>query len=406
MAIVINIPGIKRDYVVGLHWRHEKSHPSKKMLREGAMGKDFWVTTRKTAGGSTQSGFCSPIIGTNGKPLTKPTFSLAADVADALKEPWLGVFDIGNGLYWYIAVRDSYEILPDGDVVGDFETIQAVRDEHDGIGKWDIVRDGGIADIAQLVGMSKRHSKIYDVRKNPALVPAVSIVTFAALSIGGAYYYNYHQELLEHEQHIEQIRRAALMRAEMEKKAAANVPWNHYISPATFLSNCTAVIDAVAVFQDGWALDGAQCTQIPYKDGYRINVSFAWNRDGGSDLNHPFGLLTDKGNKLITSSLFREPFPADKVGSLMPYENLYSDVMGVAQVLGVKMAIKNTTPAPVKPGELPPVWGSHSFTMSAPYYYFTGDNSIWNISGLRISKVIVKPSGKADVSGFLYDSIR
>ena len=406
MAIILNIPGVKRDYVAGMHWRHEKSHPSKKSLKEGAMGKDFWVTTRKTSGGSTQSGFCSPVMDVNGKPFNKKVYSLAADVADALKEPWLGVFDIGQGLYWYIAVRDSYEILPDGDVVGDYATVQSIRDEHDGLGKWDLTKDGGLEDIAQLLRMSKRHSRVYDVRKNPALIPIIGVATVTALSVGGAYYSNLYQERLEAEQHAQQIRRMALMRAEMEKKAAEDVPWNHYMAPDIFLRNCASALNAVPIFQDGWAVDVAECSQIPYKAGYRLNLSIGWSRYGGTDLEHPFGLLADHGNKLATSSTFKEVFPADKTGSLTSYERLYSEFMGVSQVLGVKASIKHTTPPLIKKGMLPPVWSSHPFTVSVPYYYLMGSNHIWNINGLRISKVTVKSSGMAEISGNLYNRIR
>lgn len=59
--------------------------------------------------------------------LAEQIYSLAALLADSHKVPWAGAFDLGDGLWWYIAVRDNYGLMPDGDVVGTFEDIQQAR---------------------------------------------------------------------------------------------------------------------------------------------------------------------------------------------------------------------------------------------------------------------------------------
>jgi hypothetical protein len=97
MAVILDIPGDKRRFVAGMYWRHEDRKPSRQSLLDGARKKDWWVVVRRTKSRSYQSGFCPPILNGKGKPLKGNHVSLAASIAEVLQEPWLGIFDLGNG---------------------------------------------------------------------------------------------------------------------------------------------------------------------------------------------------------------------------------------------------------------------------------------------------------------------
>jgi len=193
MPVLIQIPGDKRTFAAGLYWRHEDRKPSRKDLLAGARGSDFWVAQRRTKNRSLQSGFCRPLLQKdllgNSAPSDKPykgrVYSLAAAVADVLQEPWLGIFDIGEGLYWYIAVRDSYEILPDGDAVGDRYAIEELRRQHAAYGEPTIFRDGNLDDIALLLRQGPKVSPLSDVRKNPMKPLIIAAVSTSTVAGGG-----------------------------------------------------------------------------------------------------------------------------------------------------------------------------------------------------------------------------
>ncbi|MCL6470639.1 MAG: type 4b pilus protein PilO2, partial [Ralstonia sp.] len=60
MAQVLNLPGIKGTYAVGLTWRHEDARPSRAALRKKARDLQArWSVVHQTRTGHVQAGFCA-----------------------------------------------------------------------------------------------------------------------------------------------------------------------------------------------------------------------------------------------------------------------------------------------------------------------------------------------------------
>lgn len=408
MAAILQIPGDKRRFVMGLYWRHEDRKPARKQLLEGAQGRDTWVTVRRTMSRTLQSGFCAPILNDKGKPVSGKVVSLAATVAEVLQEPWLGVFDLGNGQYWYIAVRDNYEILPDGDVIGDFDTVERIRREHAGYGEWSEQGfvDGGIDQIAELVRKSQKNWAIRDIRKRPWILPAVASVVLAGVVAGGAIAWHRHEEAVEHARLLAAQRRLLVLRAMQAKRTAANVPWLKQPAPGAFLDQCARQMDAVPLSVDGWLLDGMTCTAQGQGRASRVLLDARWSRGmGATALAKPDGILGRRGNHLTGAWGNPTEIPVDRDGELLDENQAVALLYGQAQALGVKAAVavpnnaRTGMPgAPKGPVHRKPatLWKSLSVSIKGPSALLWNTGGWWDgIPGLRLDRVRVS----ADASG-------
>ncbi len=131
---IVTISGKK--WLLGMRWRSYESAPDRTDIESDAevMNAD-WIA-RRVGEEAIQVGYCSAF--TKGWP--RGVYSLAALLADSHKVPWAGEFDLGNGLHWYISVRDNYQMMPDGDIVGTLEDVETVRAEHASLEDFNHVR--------------------------------------------------------------------------------------------------------------------------------------------------------------------------------------------------------------------------------------------------------------------------
>jgi hypothetical protein len=432
MATIIQIPGDKRLFVAGMYWRHEDRKPNRKRLLEGTQDRDFWTTVRRTVNRTTQSGFCSPILNERGKPISGKSVSLAATLAEVLQEPWLGVFDLGNGQYWYIAVRDNYEILPDGDIVGDFDTVERIRREHAGYGEWSEKGfvDGGIDQIAELVRKSKKTWAIKDIRKRPWIMPAVAGVVLAGVAVGGMAVWHQHEEAEEHARLLAAQQRLLVIRAMQAKKVAANVPWLKQASPASFLNQCEQDMYGVPLSVDGWLLDGMNCIGRPvppllalpaatgashapsHAGGVTVILDAHWKRTmGATALAKPDGALGRMGNHItgawvgILQGGALANIRDDDDGQLLDASDAVALLYGQAQALGVKATVSmpnvtsNGMPGAPKQAPHPissALWHALSVSIKGPSALLLNTGSWWSsVPGLRLDRLQVS----ADTTG-------
>lgn len=339
---IIQLPGDKRNFVVGMGWRHEDRPPSGKSLRAAAKDRGRWVCKRRTSMGSYQTGFCALDVGKKKVPMQ----SLAALVADAKPEPWLGIFDLGNDVYWYIAVRDNQEILHDGDVIGGPDEIAKARERHASLGEWSYV-DGTAEDVLKLIGSSKASVPVYDSQARPWLAPAVGLSVAVAASVAGTALWHRHQAQVELEQQMALARQRALeqaMQARMPKPAPV-LPWTQLASASDFLSACGNAFARTPLAQDGWVLSSWSCQQNTGGSGL---VSTLWTRVGGNDLNTPAGTLTNNGDTVqgtapLSSVLAKDP------GPLLQPDGAERAIRSMAQSLALQLALSMAQPA-ARPG--------------------------------------------------------
>ena len=351
VARVIQLPGDKRRLVVGMRWRHEDRAPAAKALRAAAKERGRWVCRRRTSMGSHQTGFASLELGRKAVAMQ----SLGALVADAKPEPWLGIFDLGDGLYWYIAVRDNQEILPDGDVIGNRDDIEDARARHASFGGWEYV-DGDAGTVLSLISGSKRSFPVVDSEARPWLAPAVGGASLLLVSAAGLTLWHRHEQAVA-QQRQEALARQQALRAAMAArvpKAAVILPWTQLASAADFLQTCGRAFDATPLAQDGWVLSAWDCLQAP---GGQTTVDRTWRRVGGTDLRTPAGLLSADGNTVRTSLPLARPLPPG-AGAILASDPAERAVRGMAQTLGLPLSLTSSAShqlAAVLPGAAPVV---------------------------------------------------
>lgn len=383
----------KRRWVAGMLWRSFEEKPSRSELRqEGADLQSEWATLR-VGEDAIQAGFCAPV---DGLKRPKKLFSIAAAVADSQKQPWLGIYKIEDGLWWYIAVRDGQAILPDGDVIGGEEAIYAARERHSGFGDWNYV-EGSLDDLAALV-QGIKPSPVFALHGVPdelRVVAGVAVIIAAAGA--GGFWWHERQLAAEHARALA----IARMHALMEKKQEIKAPLSPLVTtpmPNDWVSACDNAIENLPVSQDGWTLSGISCAG---------NVaSIIWQRmPGATTALRPQGTLDHSGNKVEqTISLKVHPVKGRDNGQPLPVEQ--SDLFAMLQGLGVKVTIQSAS-APEKvtlPGEkpvktiaTPPPQSPVHFTLPIAPFSMNWDA----IPGFRISRIVMRTHGW-HIEGVLY----
>lgn len=335
-ARVIQLPGDKRKLVVGMRWRHEDRAPAAKALRAAAKERGRWVCRRRTSMGSHQTGFASLELGRKAVAMQ----ALGALVADAKPEPWLGIFDLGDGLYWYIAVRDNQEILPDGDVIGNRDDIEEARARHASFGGWEYV-DGDASAVLSLISGSKRSFPVVDSEARPWLAPAVGGASLLLVSAAGLMLWHRHEQAVALQRQEALARQQALQAALAARvpKATAVLPWTQLASAADFLQTCGRAFDATPLAQDGWVLSAWDCLQGP---GGQTTVDRTWSRRGGTDLRTPAGVLSADGNTVRASLPLARLLPPG-AGAILASDPAERAIRGMAQTLGLSLSL--TSPA-------------------------------------------------------------
>ncbi|MDA8254973.1 MAG: type 4b pilus protein PilO2 [Betaproteobacteria bacterium] len=334
-ARIIQLPCDKRKLVVGMRWRHEDRAPTTKALRGAAKERGRWVCRRRTSMGSHQTGFASLELGRKAVAMQ----SLGALVADAKPEPWLGIFDLGDGLYWYIAVRDNQEILPDGDVIGNRDDIEEARARHASFGGWEYV-DGDADAVLSLISGSKRSFPVLDSESRPWRAPAVGGASLLLVSAAGLMLWHRHEQAVA-QQRQEALARQQALRAAMAArvpKAAAILPWTQLASAADFLQACGRAFDATPLAQDGWVLSAWDCLQGP---GGQTTVDRTWSRMGGTDLRTQAGVLSADGNTVRASLPLARPLPPG-AGAILASDPAERAIRGMAQTLGLPMSLTSS----------------------------------------------------------------
>ncbi len=288
----VQIPGDKRQFVVGLSWKVEDKNPSAKRVRALAAERGRWICRRKTMHGSFQVGFCDIEHPAKRGSMT----SLAAAMANAKPEPWLGIFRLGEDLYWYIAVRDNQSILPDGDLLGSQEQIKEARARHTGLGDWNFC-DGDIDTIVEMLGGNKASWLVTDSHHRPWVKPTVAATCVLVIGGGGLLAAKKHEHDVLVQRQIAIQRQAALDAAMAAKqpKPTPILPWTQLASSTSFFQACAAAFSNTPLSDAGWILTRWECDQSP---GGSVAVKTAWERAGGDTLDTPIGMLSNHGNTI------------------------------------------------------------------------------------------------------------
>ncbi|MHB8408966.1 MAG: type 4b pilus protein PilO2 [Acidiferrobacterales bacterium] len=400
---IIRLPGDPREYLVGMHWETHENRPSGARIREIAQTEGQWVAVRR--GMSTiQSGYCVP-LGERRSP--KGLASLAAMVADAKPEPWLGVFDMGDGRYWCVAVRENNSILLNGDFLGSFEEVSAIREQLESIGTWSYM-DGGLEDLAALLASGHaRSAPVRDAFVRPWIAPALKIG--AGVLVVGAGLWMWHQ----HEVH-ERLDRAralarqrAILAALAAKKSPILLPWARLPSPSQFLHACGTSITSLPLSVDGWLLARMSCASSTDQ----MITSTLWHvSKGATAAASPAGILAKDGQTIVGMPT-RSAVAASKNNRIDHQQEALRALYAALAPLGVPVSITGTVAAATLPGgavsavsTAKPWRQLHvSFRTSLPVLSSTGlGAALDQVPGFRLTSVHAAPAGPWVLAGSLY----
>lgn len=356
MANIISING--RQWLAGMAWCSFEDAPSKDELKEDASRlKSDWYAVR-IGENAIQSGFCKPIDGLNhpGK-----VFSLAAMLADSKEQPWLGIFRIADGLWWYIAVRDGNAILPDGDIIGGESEIRAAQERHAGYTDWKYV-EGEMELLSDLINeIEAKPTPVKSLTSsNLPLVPIIATAAVLSLLAGGGYAW-WHQKQVNEE--IERVAAMEKMRAAMASNkpiaVAAPSPLLTTPPPDAWLHACGAIISKLPISLYGWTFDLVSCNQTA------VNVSWI-RQDGATVAKRPEGDLSvegDKVNQVIQLTNLEQKGTDQSIELVKAQLNMLT----WAQSINIPLSLTQNLPPPPLPGAAPKSTVAENVPLPAPH---------------------------------------
>lgn len=396
MAQLIQLPGLKQRFVAGMRWRHEDQRPTPTSLAKASRDYGKWGLGWRTSLGGFQSAYMPPLAGMK-RP--RDLLSLAAIIADVKSEPWQGRFDLGDGRFWLIAVRDNQEILPNGDVVGDEASIVELQDEMASLGHWEEEIEGTIEDLAELIRREgiKRHraARIVDLQHKTWMAPAVGIAALGVVSALGLHEWQAHQRALARQREEALARQQAVERAMAEKAAAAAaniVPWQAMPLPSVVLNACATSWDRQPLDFQGWDLVSWHCQA----QGPHAVISTRWANVGGSPLTAP-GVISMDGKAShgnATGAALTEQGPA----TAEPQQMGVREVLALQSDYGLRVALRPVpapSPAPGAKKVAAPAWNAISVQVKsvAPLWSMGLQPVLDHIEGLRMSEILWSPGG-------------
>lgn len=389
----------ERDWVIGLNWvSYEERKPKSETLRE-AKEQNAQFVFRRDADESIQNGFSHYM-----KDTKKPNKlrSLAASIAEGTRQPWRGIYQISDNLWWYIAVRDGFAILPDSDVVGTLPEITAAMRAHQGMGQWATMK-GDLADLEDLIANKATNSaKPVVVNQTKTHIYLFTLCVLVGLGITGLYLH--HEHILQLKNDLQLLEKQRLIHKRIEEeKMLANTP-----NPATrlpmpneMLQACWSKVGTLAVFNEGWELSKFSC--MPNT----LNV--LWSRGPGATLYAaPSGGITKQGDAIESEiPLDMGKLTPDNTGDIQLAAREMQSLLQSAGIANATININIPHMAPIKQSDMsinsppppPPPPPTADITFTWPTFPVGTD---WDsVPGLRIKSVVEGPNGW-DVTAIIY----
>ncbi|MFM0265541.1 type 4b pilus protein PilO2 [Paraburkholderia sediminicola] len=378
-----------RKWLIGMRWRSYEVLPDRGELAEEAetMRTD-WIA-RRLGDEAIQVGFCEAV----NKRWPRKIFSLAALLADSHKVPWAGAFDLGDGLWWYIAVRDNYGMMPDGDVVGTREDIDRARQEHASLEDFNHV-NGTRAQLEELIARAKAKRTPLESLTASRFSPKVVLGSLGAIAVATAGYFGY-----QYYEHVQEQTRQALVRQQIQENARkaqqATAPDAGKIlrslpDPAVWLAACGQAVNSQPLWREGWHLIGQHC------EGSQLLVT--WKRGPGATIAYaPPGVISDDGNLDVQTVPLQLPAGVPGADDSVPLREAHDRLtlwaqqhdIAVGMTVVVPPAPKQNDPAAMAAAALgtntPTPVPSIQISFSVPAAPFALDFS--DLPGLRLSDV-------------------
>jgi hypothetical protein len=293
---IIELAG--RKWMIGMRWSSKEDPQTIKEIKSAGARIEYaperfgaQTAVQRVTDEVIQIGYGMPIDGLN----TRGVRSLAASIADGVKQPWMGTYQIADDLFWYIAVRDGFAILPESDVVGTAEEILAAKACHRNQ-TYHQEKEGNLSDLEQLIEEVATNSpRLIRLDRNRTPLYASAALAIVAM-IGGYHFYQAHLQrearmmVLEQRQHeaIEEQRIINSLR-QLRPSPLLSIP-----SPDEVALSCTTILQAMPYAEDGWLLTAASCDT---KD-----LAIRWDRAPGATLSAtPQGEVSSDGENVVST---------------------------------------------------------------------------------------------------------
>ncbi|MGF6440603.1 type 4b pilus protein PilO2 [Paraburkholderia youngii] len=385
MAQLIEIPGLKGQFAVGLDWRVEETAPGSAKLRATSFERGRWGIVRKTDAGAVQVGNCSPIGSLKNPSRVR---ALAAIVAEHRPEPWLGLYKLPDKRYWLVAVRDRGAVIPNGDRIGTMEEIQEVLNHHRSIGDWEEIFPQ-VEDLADVIRSTSKQLTLSDFQRR-AWVPVAAVAGgLSLLAIAGASVWAYQRHVDEEAQQQQAVRAAAIRAAAQARNDAEAkiLPWTRLPMPTAALSACGNAWDHQALAKAGWTLSAWHCDVSPQA----ITVRTDWKDAGGLARNAPGVLASDAKTSTDSNSVPITYSPPS--ASALPDVQAIRAIWTLAQTNGLDLTFAAVPAVAALPGTQPAanptpwVTAPATFATAAPPWTNDLPSAFDSMPGLRVSNV-------------------
>lgn len=362
----------RRCWLLGMHWVSSDQPLSALDLQlEASQLEAQWMAKRATTD-TRQTGF-APVVSSAGNPWR--LYSLAATLAGAFRPPWCGVFNLGDGLWWYLAVGEGHAVLPDGDVVGTHEAIEAVRQSHRTLAQWEL-HEGDRDTLALLM------ANLPPVRVRSLAGWPVSSWRWAGLGVAvilllavATWWFQYQKTLRQfHQQQQYQQRQR---QASGHEKEFSQLPM-----PESWALNCQKTLESIPLSRYGWQVGVVTC------QGPSVEVNWDW-KEGALLTKRPEGVVSVSGDH-VTQNLFLERALAPGVDNRVEVGRAVEALQDWAQVAGLDLNLEN------QPGSQEPVI---HFRLQSPVMPF-GFN-FDSLPGLRLQRMSSNAQGW-DIQGAVY----
>jgi hypothetical protein len=280
--------------------------------------------------------------------------ALAGAVADARKQPWIGVFclDAKVDRWWMVAITEGQSIIPGGDIVGTRTEVEAARKGISGLKDWAFY-DGDITDLQGYLtdarAASGKPAMAHVFVWRPSIWHLVGVAAVIAAVIGWTAWQRHEATVAQRA-----VLAAARLRLEAlrerltlaQARAAARRPWHDETRPAAFTTACLGFVARIPIDLWGWSPQSVRC-------GPTGTVILTWHRGiGATTARAPRGALQAGGDTIrrVWPAAFPVAHPHRAARPLPPAARLERDLYAWAQAWPVALTLTATAQTPVLPG--------------------------------------------------------
>jgi hypothetical protein len=391
----------KRNWLAGLLWTsQERSLSASEIGAEAAhLGANLYVQRKPhQLGIAGETARYDVGYGSLAGERRGAYYSIGSVLCQVRKGKWSGTFELGDGLFLYIAVLDGNSIDPteSGEVVGNRADVETARARHSFMEL--PYSEHAFTDLEQLLEQFPGHPakvSFLDARNGLTtgnLIAAAAVVTVLAVAAG----------IFIYSRHVAALARQASLDAYAQRQRLANAanasgqldPLVQTALPGQLLVACEQAVEALPIASNGWMVESIGCSLQ--------GASIVWKATGNGwgEEGRPAGVLSDDGSTVVE----RLPFSlTNGTPAQLPMERAIDMLRNMAAqvraVVDIRSAAPNVLPGPPGQAGAAVARKQESFQVRLPWapWSFPFDT----VPGLRIESV--KYSGTEwTVEGSIY----